>query len=615
MPSTRPPLVWSIAGNDSGGGAGLSADQRAAVAFGVHLCPVVAAITAQSSVGVTRIEAVASEMLEAQLAALAEDMPPTVIKTGMLGSVGNVMVVARWVDKLRAQGPVSLVIDPVMGASTGASFANGEMLQAYREWLLPRATLITPNESEARRLAADGQDASPALTPKPCAPTLSPEGRGSNASLVGGGSEARRLAADGRDASLALTPKPGAPTLSPEGRGSNAAELMPADLLPLPEGERAGVRVGGASISTTESIPTIARTLRALGSAAVAITCGDSSSFSGQSVDWIDTPHAAGWLTLPRVDTPNNHGTGCTFATSAAAAMALGFVVADALVLAKMATTQALRNGYAAGQGAGPVAAQAGFATEPELMPWMSWGENIDFSAEPLSGSSPFLAALDLYAIVDSAERVAQVVATGVKTVQLRVKEPPTPDDAWRAALREAIKKSVAACHAAGALLIVNDHWQLAHDLGASAVHVGQEDLLALGEAGRAALARTGVRVGISSHSLWELARARTLSPLYVACGPVWPTLTKDMPWHAQGLDNLAWWVQMAGVPVVAIGGILEPAQLSQAASSGASGVCVVRGIGDNPSMTIPVWQAALEQGRAAQALPIPNMPHPSLDA
>ena len=82
----RPPIVWSIAGNDSGGGAGLSADARAAQAFGVHLCPVVAAITAQNSVGVMRVVPVDPDVLDAQLAALAGDMPPAAVKTGLLGS-------------------------------------------------------------------------------------------------------------------------------------------------------------------------------------------------------------------------------------------------------------------------------------------------------------------------------------------------------------------------------------------------------------------------------------------------------------------------------------------------------------------------------------------------
>ncbi|MBN8556897.1 MAG: thiamine phosphate synthase, partial [Burkholderiales bacterium] len=164
----------------------------------------------------------------------------------------------------------------------------------------------------------------------------------------------------------------------------------------------------------------------------------------------------------------------------------------------------------------------------------------------------------------------------------------------------------------------VNDHWRAAAELAAGdarhmAIHLGQEDLLALGAAGRAELAATGLRLGISSHSLWELCRARGLAPWYLACGPVWPTLTKAMPWVPQGLANLAWWVHMAGVPVVAIGGILVSAQAEQAARSGAAGVCIVRGLGEEPGATVPLWQAAIDHGRAAPRVPAPALPHPSL--
>ena len=89
------PIVWSIAGSDSGGGAGLQADLRAFDAFGVHGCSAVAAITAQNSVSVQRIEAVVAALLEAQLAALAADLPPAAIKTGLLGSAENLPVLAR----------------------------------------------------------------------------------------------------------------------------------------------------------------------------------------------------------------------------------------------------------------------------------------------------------------------------------------------------------------------------------------------------------------------------------------------------------------------------------------------------------------------------------------
>ena len=97
----RPPIVWSIAGLDTAGGAGLSADQRAADALGVHLCPVVAAMTAQHSKGVQAVQPVAAAWLEAQLRALMQDLAPAVIKTGLLGSAVLVHTVARWVDRLR----------------------------------------------------------------------------------------------------------------------------------------------------------------------------------------------------------------------------------------------------------------------------------------------------------------------------------------------------------------------------------------------------------------------------------------------------------------------------------------------------------------------------------
>ena len=274
--------------------------------------------------------------------------------------------------------------------------------------------------------------------------------------------------------------------------------------------------------------------------------------------------------------------------------MAKGFVAADAAILASM------------------VGAQGWEVDNPSLLPQLSWDEEPHFSAPPSRRGR----RLGLYAIVDSAERLAQVLDAGVKTVQLRIKTPEAPDAAWVSALRAQIERSVAACSAAGAELFVNDHWQLAAALGAKGVHLGQEDLLALGDAGRRALQATSMALGISSHSLWELCRATTLAPRYIACGPVWPTLTKAMPWRAQGMDNLTWWCRMAPAPVVAIGGILGPEQVEQAASCGADGICIVRGLGRRPQDVVPALEAALEAGRSATATTqrSPCWPHPSLD-
>ncbi|MES2888995.1 MAG: bifunctional hydroxymethylpyrimidine kinase/phosphomethylpyrimidine kinase [Pseudomonadota bacterium] len=543
LDASRPwPIVWSIAGTDSGGGAGLSADQRAADAMQVHLCPVVAAVTAQNSLAVSEVHPVGREVLDAQLRALADDMPPQAIKTGLLGNAEQVACVAEWVDRLRERGPVALVVDPVLGATTGATFANAATLRAYQRLLLPRATLVTPNQDEAvRLLQRDPQDPHPSLADIPTQ-ARGLQGMGCESVCITGGDARPALADDDHDA------------------------LTASDLARL-------------------------------------------------ALDWMSTPHAEGWLAAERAPTAHTHGTGCTFATAAAAALARGFVSADALVLAKMVTLGALRAGQAAGIGAGPVRAHAGFITDPSLLPRLSWGEAPHFLA-PFTPPRPDgvpVSGLGLYALVDSAERVRQVLAAGVRTVQLRVKAPEVAAPDWPSKLQREITESVAAAQAVdGAMLFINDHAEAALQAGASGVHLGQEDLLALNDGERIRLADQ-LDLGISSHSLWELCRAATLHPRYIACGPVWPTLTKAMPWRAQGLDNLAWWCAMSPAPVVAIGGILTPAQATQAARSGADGVCVVRGLGDVPAATVPAFQQALVEGRASGTA-LAGWPHPSLE-
>jgi thiamine-phosphate diphosphorylase len=329
-------------------------------------------------------------------------------------------------------------------------------------------------------------------------------------------------------------------------------------LLSLPEAQaRAGLRADA---------PAVARRLREHGVAALCI------QHARDGLDWLETSHARGWLQGDAIDPLRLRD-----------ALSRGFVAADALILAKMRTAHAL--------------------------PLLSWGEAPP--AAPSSRASD--RRLDLYAIVDSAERLQQVLDAGVRTVQLRIKTPAVPDVAWHALLRQQVAQAIAGSRRAGAELFVNDHWQLAQELGADGVHLGQEDLLALGEEGRARLRDGGMALGISSHSLWELARARTLSPRYIACGPVWPTTTKDMPWVPQGLDNLAWWCRAAGVPVTAIGGILAPREVEAAATTGSDGVCIVRGWGEDPARTLPAFEAALRAGRARPLDPIPQWPHPTL--
>ena len=211
------------------------------------------------------------------------------------------------------------------------------------------------------------------------------------------------------------------------------------------------------------------------------------------------------------------------------------------------------------------------FLRQSHALPRLSWGQTPVFAPPRTDAAQP----LDLYAITDDAQRLEQAMAAGVRTVQLRIKRVPQPDAAWHAHLRTEVTRGIAAAREVGAQCFVNDHWALAATLGADAVHLGQEDLVALGEGGRQQLLTSGVALGISSHSVWELCRARALSPRYIACGPVWSTTTKDMPWVPQGVGNLAWWCRHAGAPVVAIGGILSPQRAREAAAAGADGIMV----------------------------------------
>jgi len=102
--------------------------------------------------------------------------------------------------------------------------------------------------------------------------------------------------------------------------------------------------------------------------------------------------------------------------------------------------------------------------------------------------------------------------------------------------------------------LFINDYWQLAIECGAYGVHLGQEDI---DDADLKAIADAGLRLGLSSHCFYEVARAKTINPSYIAFGPVYETQTKDMPWVPQGPQGLRYWrAHLPDMPMVAIGGI-----------------------------------------------------------
>ncbi|OOG39221.1 bifunctional hydroxymethylpyrimidine kinase/phosphomethylpyrimidine kinase [Rhodanobacter sp. C05] len=145
----HPPIALTIAGSDSGGGAGIQADLKTFHARGVHGLSVITAITSQNTRGVSAVHAVPLTHIRSQLAALFDDFPIAAVKTGMLGNAAITRLVAR---EMAARKPAWLVVDPVMIATSGARLLDEDAVEALTEELIPLADLLTPNLPEAEAL-------------------------------------------------------------------------------------------------------------------------------------------------------------------------------------------------------------------------------------------------------------------------------------------------------------------------------------------------------------------------------------------------------------------------------------------------------------------------------
>ncbi len=203
----------------------------------------------------------------------------------------------------------------------------------------------------------------------------------------------------------------------------------------------------------------------------------------------------------------------------------------------------------------------------------------------PNSSLDPF------YPVLDNSNWLERLVPLGIKRVQLRVKGVSGE------VVREEINRSQAICDAHQCQLIINDYWQLAIETGCGYVHLGQEDL---DTADINAIRNAKIKFGISTHSEAELARALSLSPDYIALGPVYPTMLKKMPWQPQGLERVSQWKTSIGeLPLVGIGGInLQRAQ--GVLNAGADSVAMVTDITlkPNPEQQVRDWLSLTESYR-----------------
>ncbi len=249
----------TIAGSDSGGGAGIQADLKTFAALGVYGTSVLTAITAQNTVGVTAVHDIPVEIIAAQLDAVLGDIGTDAAKTGMLSSAAIIATVAEGV---RRHGVTKLVVDPVMVAKSGDHLLRPEAVGALRELLLPLALIVTPNIPEAETLA-------------------------------------------------------------------------------------------GMTIATDEDRREAAKRIAAFGPRYVIVKGGHAL---GDPVDFLyDGRVITAIESGPRIDTPNTHGTGCTFSAAIAAGLARGDDVERAVRAAKVYITEALRHSYRVGAGHSPV--------------------------------------------------------------------------------------------------------------------------------------------------------------------------------------------------------------------------------------------------------------------
>jgi hydroxymethylpyrimidine/phosphomethylpyrimidine kinase len=263
-PTPTPPPVGAIpkaitvAGSDSGAGAGIQADLKTFAALGVYGTSAVTAVTAQNTRGVFAIAEVPEEIVIAQIDLLMEDIGADAGKTGMLSSALIIEVVA---DRLDAWGVAKLVVDPVMVAKSGDRLLQPEAVAALKEYLLPIAHVVTPNIPEAEVLT-------------------------------------------------------------------------------------------GRTIATEDDARAAAAAIHELGPRYVVVKGGHRQ---GDPIDLVFDGDAYHELHAERIDTPNTHGTGCTFSAAIAAHLARGAETLAAITSGKEFVTDALRASYAIGAGHSPV--------------------------------------------------------------------------------------------------------------------------------------------------------------------------------------------------------------------------------------------------------------------
>lgn len=288
------------------------------------------------------------------------------------------------------------------------------------------------------------------------------------------------------------------------------------------------------------------------------------------------------WLSQQKQNTIHSHGTGCVLSSAIAAFVAQGKAVCDAVVLANAYINKGIRlaTTFDEQQHKRGAVSQTGWPSDLGDFPQVSLApEAVNREAFPVCDTQ----RLGLYPVVDSVDWLRKLLAIGVKTIQLRVKNIPDAE------LAKMIEQAVTLGKRYDARLFINDYWQLAIKYNAYGVHLGQEDMV---DADVDAMRAAGLHLGLSTHSECEFAYAATFKPSYLAIGAIFPTDTKEVV--EVGLENLYHWSDMlhGHYPLVAIGGI-HMNNIHSVLQSGVGSIAVVSAITKAGDYTAATQQLA----------------------
>jgi hydroxymethylpyrimidine kinase / phosphomethylpyrimidine kinase / thiamine-phosphate diphosphorylase len=308
---------------------------------------------------------------------------------------------------------------------------------------------------------------------------------------------------------------------------------------------------------------------------------------------WVNDKGATLHLSLPRIHLgkADIHGTGCTLSAVLTACLAKGESVENALVMAKHYITESIRTSK--------MATDMSYLLNHKPFDLINKLPSITTNTLPPLPNQAFPAIkgdIGFYPIVDTSVWVHKLADLGVQTIQLRIKEGTVQN------IEQEIKLSIEIAKKHGVKLFINDHWKIAIKYQAYGIHLGQEDIEG---AELLLIYQAGIRLGISTHDYYELARGLLIQPSYIALGPIFETTSKEMRFEPQGIYKLKQWKNLIGnMPLVAIGGITldDMPAIYQAGADGVSVISYVTQAEDPEKNTI---QALEIQNRD---LPIKNL-------